>query len=153
MWVWFGLGALLLVAELVMPGLVVVFLGAAALLVAGLLGLGVIDSLVASVIAWMGLSVGLTLSLRSFLVKRLPSESRRALTEEAIQSFGAEVQVLELINENDSTDRIRYQGTTWPAISTHGEIRPGEMARLVARQNLAWLVERVPEALAEKNGD
>lgn len=153
MWGWLGLGALLLLAELLMPGLVVVFLGAAALMVGGLMGLGLIDSLAASVFAWMGLSVGLTLSLRSFLLKRLPSETRRAVTEEAIHDFGAEVQVLEPINEHDTTGRIRYQGTTWPAISTQGDIAPGETARLVARQNLAWLVERKPPELPDGKGE
>jgi len=50
-WIWLVFGLVLMGLELVIPGLVVVFLGAAALLVAGGLGLGLISGWVVALTA------------------------------------------------------------------------------------------------------
>ncbi len=138
-------GGLLLLSELFAPGLVALFLGVAALAVAGMRWVGVIDSVVVSVFAWMGLSTGLTISLRNIVRKRLPSVAWKRLTDENVQAVGRVVEVLEEVTEEDGSGRIRYQGTTWPATSVHGVIPKGGRAQLVVRQNLSWLVEPVTE--------
>lgn len=154
--VWLIVGLVLIVGEAVIPGLVAVFLGVAAVLVAGLRYVGLIDGLIASVFAWMGLSVGLTLSLRGFARRLLPAEISRGQINEQISALGALVDVLVDVREDETSGRIRYQGTTWPATSTVGIIPKGARARLIARENLAWIVEplgALDEGLAEQNGD
>ena len=138
-------GAVLLLSELFAPGLVALFLGVAALAVAGLRAVGLIESLAFSVFTWMGLSTGLTITLRNFVKKRLPAVSWKRLTDENVEALGQIVEVLEPITEEDGSGRIRYQGTTWPATSTHGVIPKGGRAKLVVRQNLSWLVEPLNE--------
>ncbi len=130
-------GALFLLSELFAPGLVALFLGVAALLVAGLRGIGLIESLTLSVFAWMGLSAGLTVTLRNVVKKRLPSVSWRRLTDENVEAVGQVVEVLDEVTEEEGSGRIRWQGTTWPATSTRGVIPKGGRAQLVVRQNLA----------------
>ncbi|HCF59376.1 MAG TPA: nodulation protein NfeD, partial [Myxococcales bacterium] len=44
-WIWLVGGVALMLAELIVPGAVVIFLGAAAVLIAGARGLGLIESL------------------------------------------------------------------------------------------------------------
>lgn len=148
-WIWLVGGVILLLAELVLPGLVAGFLGAAAVLVAGLRFLGVIEGLAASVAAWMGLSVVLTLSLRRWMQRLLPGDVKKSLPLEDTHAFGTLVEVLETIREGDADGRIRWQGTTWPAMSTSGVIPKGARAHLVVRQDLAWLVEPVPALESE----
>lgn len=148
-WIFLLGGAALLLSEIFVPGMVAVFLGVAAILVAGLQWLGFIDGITLSVITWMGLSTGLTIGLRGWMLKKFPPHVTRQLPDENMQSIGAEVEVLETIHEDDQTGRIRYQGTTWPAQSLRGDIQKGQKARLMARQNLAWLVEPVGPSLLE----
>ncbi len=142
---WLIVGLLLIGGEVIIPGLVAVFLGAAAVLVAGLRYVGLIDSLVASIFVWMGASVGFTYTLRGWMKKYLPAESQRGQINEGITSIGEVVEVLVDVTERDASGRIRYQGTTWPATSTDRVIPKGARARLVARDNLAWIVEPLKE--------
>jgi inner membrane protein len=138
-------GAVLLLSELFAPGLVALFLGVAALGVGGLRAVGLIESVAVSVFAWMGLSTALTVSLRNFVKKRLPAVSWKRLTDENVEAIGQVVEVLEPISEDEGSGRIRFQGTTWPAISIRGVIPKGRRAKLVVRQNLSWLVEPIDE--------
>jgi membrane protein implicated in regulation of membrane protease activity len=137
-----------LLAELALPGLVALFLGAAAVLVAGLRALGLVESVGASVGAWMTLSVALTLGLRGWMLRRMPGEVVRRSTDEQVQAFGTVVEVLETIGEGGAEGRIRHEGTSWAARSTGGAIPRGARAQLVVLQDLVWLVEPVP-ALGE----
>lgn len=153
---WLIIGILLIVGEVAIPGLVAIFLGAAAVLVAGLRYAGLIEGLAASIFAWMGLSVALTAGLRGYVRRYLPAETSRGQIDEGVAAVGQVVDVTADVNDADDTGRIRYQGTTWPAISTEGVIPSGARAKLIARQNLAWIVEPVLElgdGLDEENGD
>jgi membrane protein implicated in regulation of membrane protease activity len=153
---WLILGILLMVGEVVSPGLVAVFLGAAAVLVAGLRYVGLIEGLAASIFAWMGLSIGLTVTLRRYARRYLPAETSRGQIDEGVQALGQVVEVTADVNDSDDTGRIRYQGTSWPAISTEGVIPKGAQAQLVARQNLAWIVEplrQLPDGISDEIGD
>ncbi len=141
---WLIGGGLLLLAELVLPGLVALFLGLAAIMVAGLRWLGLVDSLPAALASWMALSVALTLGLRRWMVRLMPGERRRNLTDEGVQALGTIVEVIEAVSENHTRGRIRYQGTTWPAQSTHGELPRGAKAQLVVRREMVWWVEPLP---------
>lgn len=152
-WIWLIGGLLLMVSELFLPGIVAVFLGAAAVLVAGLQAVGVIEGLMTSILVWMGLSVGLTVSLRRTVAKYLPAEvTKKNLSQGEADALGVEVEVLETVYEDNTEGRIRYQGTTWPATSTRGTIDKGAAATLVARDNLAWLVEPARLAKPERHG-
>jgi len=139
--IWFITGCTLMLAELFVPGLVIVFLGIAALMVSFFLWAGVLSGIINSFIAWLFLSLLLVLFLRRFAVRLFPSESSYQLVEEDIDTIGTVVDVVETVHENDNKGRISFGGTTWPAISNHGTIEAGKKATLLYRDDISWVIE------------
>lgn len=144
-WVWLAAGALLMAAELAVPGLVVVFLGMAAIVVGLGRWAGLWDSAMGSLTAWFILSIVMLVALRSLVARWLPGESTVEPTDEDTAALGSIVEVVTQVNATDQSGRIRFQGTSWPAISLKGVIPPGAKVRLLARDNLAWVVEPADE--------
>ncbi|MCI0569113.1 MAG: NfeD family protein [Myxococcaceae bacterium] len=145
-WLWAGVGAVLLASELFLPGLVAAFLGAGALTVALARVLGLVESLPTSLALWGVSSATYVLLLRSTLVKYFGAGDRtQASTSEDARAYGAIVEVIEDIQGDDRAGRIRWDGTTWPATSMGVAIPRGARARLVLRDNLAWVVEPAPD--------
>lgn len=144
--IWFVTGLALVGAEFLLPGMVSVFLGASALLVALLRELGLVSGLPASLALWMVTSVGLVLGLRGTVRRYFKPEESVGDIDESRAAFGSEVEVIETCREDEGgppAGRIRFQGSSWPAVSTQGTLHPGERARLVYRDNLTWVVEPV----------
>src|SRR5690606_15809922 len=92
---------------------------------------------------WMVLSALLVVALRSVLQRFLPSESTHNASDEESMALGQVVEVMRTCTGDSTTGRIRYQGTTWMAQTLDGEIPAGSTARLLYRDNLAWIVEPV----------
>ena len=150
-WAWiFLVGGLLLVgSELIATSLVGVFLGVAALLVAGLRAVGIVDSVPLSFLAWAVISLALTVPLRPLARKWFTAGDVKRDTsdpETDREATGQLVEVVEAISDEADTGRIRFQGTTWQARSTEGRIAAGQQAQLVYRDNLVWIVEPVVPA-------
>lgn len=139
--IWLVAGIVLMLSEIVAPGMVVGFLGFASLLVAGARALGLIESLGASFGLWAVTSVGLVLSLRNVAKKYFPSEEKRVSIDEDASMYGKEVQVLSDCSDANDAGRIRIQGTSWPAKTVEGTIAAGTTAKLVYRDNVAWIIE------------
>lgn len=137
---WLVLGVVLILAELLLPGLVVVFLGVAALLVGGLAAFGLITGWTTAVAAWSVSSLALVLGLRSGAQRLLPGEADRTSTNEDVDAFGEVVEVVEDVGPFES-GRIRLRDVTWAAQTIEGRIPKGARARIVARDNLIWIVE------------
>lgn len=144
-WVWLIVGIALIATELFIPGLVVVFLGLAAIIVAGLRWLGLLSGVLDSLTAWIVTSIVLLLGLRQFLLRWFPSERSFQTTNEDIEAIGSVVDVVHEISSTHQNGRIWFGGTSWPAISRQGVIPSGQKARLVLRDNLVWIVEPMPE--------
>jgi inner membrane protein len=140
-WIWLIAGVLLIVTELFLPGLVVCFLGLGAILVAGLRWLGLLTGMVNSITAWFLISIVLLVGLRHVMLKWLPSERTYQMTDEDLEAVGSIVEVVEPISSIDQKGRVRFGGTTWPAISKEGTIPKGKKAKLLLRDNLVWTVE------------
>jgi membrane protein implicated in regulation of membrane protease activity len=82
--------------------------------------------------------------LRSTVKKWFPPEETVYDDNEVMRAYGSVVEVLEDVGElgdDKPTGRIRYEGTSWPAATTAGVIKKGAHARLVVREDLAWVVE------------
>ena len=88
--VWLVLGGLLIVAELIIPGGVVVFLGVAGVLVAAAVGTGLITSWVHALTAFFVLSLGLILVLRAFFMKYAGGDFSRGNINEILDDVGEE---------------------------------------------------------------
>lgn len=152
--VWLVAGLLLIGSEVFLPGLVAVFLGAAALIVAGARWIGLIEGLGASLVVWLVSSTALILGLRGAVRRLLPAETSREEIDEALTAYGTEVEVVKTVTEDGMDGRIRYQGTSWPAMSSDGTIEPGRRARLLYRdkEGIGWVVEPI-SALLEAGDD
>jgi membrane protein implicated in regulation of membrane protease activity len=140
-WLWLIAGILLIATELFLPGLVVCFLGAAAIIVAALRWFGLIPGLLESFTVWFVTSIVLLLGLRHFLLKWIPSESSYDLTDEDVIAVGSIVEVVETVSDSNKQGRIRFAGTTWPAITRGETLLAGQKAKLLYRDNLVWVVE------------
>jgi membrane protein implicated in regulation of membrane protease activity len=140
-WMWLLGGLVLALGELAIPGMVVVFLGSAAMLVGLLRYLGVVESLGVSLAVWMAGSVGLLLGVRRSVMRFFPSSSQYNPHRPDLDALGQLVEVLEDVPAEGKPGRIRYEGTTWDALSEGEPIKAGSKARLVLRDNLVWRVE------------
>ncbi len=144
-WVFLIGGGVLMALELAVPGLIVVFFGAAAV-ITGLLSLsGIVTDITTLLVIWVVLSLALVLLLRRFAIRLFPSESSYRLVEDDVDAIGRIVDVVATVSESGTEGRISYNGTTWPVISSGGQIRKGRKARILYRDNISWVVEPVPE--------
>jgi len=139
--IWFALGAVLIVMELVIPGLIVVFLGFAAVLVAGALYLGWIVELQTALMLWFLLSLGMVVFLRSFLERLLPGEREHTSTDEDADTFGTLVKVVEDCGVGEEeAGRIVLRGVEWRARAISSTILKGATGEVVGRENLTWFI-------------
>jgi inner membrane protein len=141
LWAFLIGGLLAIGSEVFHATLTALFLGLSALVVAGLVGTGLITGLGPAVLVWGIMSVVLALPLRPIVKRLLPGERRHDKSNEDDDAVGLIVDVLEPVLEGEIRGRIRHQGTTWPAVCIDGSIPAGGKARLVMRQKLAWVVE------------
>ncbi len=139
-WIWLIGGVLLIVIELFLPHFVVIFFGVAAILVAILQWIGLLHDFTTSLAVWFILSVVFLITLRRLLKRFLPSESSYGITDEDTDAAGETVEVLSPVG-TETQGRIRFRGTSWPAICKERALEPGEKAKLLYRDNLVWIVE------------
>jgi membrane protein implicated in regulation of membrane protease activity len=137
-WFWFIGGLLLMATELLLPGLIVIFFGLAAVIVACLQWLGFFTGASQSFTVWIVTSIILLLGLRHFMKRWLPAESSFQMTDEEVEAAGTIVEIT-------GPGRIRYGGTSWPAVTRDGNPVEGGKARLLYRDNLVWVVETYQE--------
>ena len=140
-WLWLLGGIILLASELLLPGLVAMFLGLGAMVVALLRWLDLIDSLAYSFTAWFVSSLAFIVFLRSTLQRFVPSETSFTPLEEDSDLFGAVAEVVETVSSSHTDGRISFRGTTWPATSDAAEIPTGGKVTILFRENLGWRVQ------------
>src|SRR6056297_1691696 len=140
-WIFLGGGLLLMLLELALPGGVALFLGFSGITVGVLRFLGLISRTGASIAVWLVLSVVLTIAIRPFIKKYLKPESYFKYADEDYETMDQIVEVIEEINEDNNSGRIRLDGTSWKAKSLEGTIKAGEKVRIQYRENTTWIVE------------
>lgn len=140
---WSILGASLIIGEFLIPGLVAVFVGLGALTVALFLYLHWIETVPVQLIVFFISSTLYIFTLRLLVVRLYPSDSTKQNIDEIQESVGRICTVSELIPPN-AQGRIHLGESTWPARGVHGEIfEEGSQVRIVGRDNITWLVEKI----------
>lgn len=124
--IWLTVAISLMVAELIVPGGIVIFLGLSAMIVSGLLYSEWIISLTHALIAWFIVSIIFMFFVRSLFMKYFEGDSLVQEVDEDIQLIGKEVEVIEDVSP-DMQGRIRMRDTTWVATSEE-TINQGELA-------------------------
>ena len=141
-------GLALIASEFIAPSLFTVFVGVAALLTAGLRGVGLVESVPASFLLWSVLSLGLVVPFRPLVQKLMPGgksvvKKDRTDVEHDRDSMGEVVEIVEDVADDHELGRIRFQGTTWQARTTVGSLKAGDKAQLVYREGSIWIIEPV----------
>lgn len=153
-WFWLILGLSLIGAEFLVPGLVVVFLGFAALLVAGSVALGWTPHWIHQGTLWFTSSLALIVALRRAVTRVFPPETVVARVEEDDSDlYGEIVEVVEAISPDHEQGRIALRGAGWAATSIQHPLAVGTRAKLVYRENLVWVVEPATPLLASSIDD
>jgi len=141
--IWWIIGLVLVLLELLLPGLVIVFLGLGAFLVAALVHFEIISGIFQELLAWFVSSLFFLVTLRFLVIMYYPSDTKKKDVNEDNEVIGTIVNLLEDISENQK-GRITHSGSTWPAVSENGEeIRAGEKVKIVGRDNLTWIVKKI----------
>ncbi len=140
-WFWLIFGLCLIFIELMVPGLVVIFLGIGALFIALLLWLGVLKTWISSFTAWFISSLAFLILLRGVFKKYLPGEVTKNYIDEDDDAFGSVVDVIETVTSENNDGRIKFRGTSWTAKCIEGEIKTGEKAKIIYRDDMVWIVE------------
>lgn len=142
-WIFLIGGVILMILETILPGGVAFFLGLSGLLVGILRFFEIITDPGMSVLAWFTTSIGLILLMRPLMMKYWGGESSFKLADEDFEAMDQVVDVVEPVNAENNSGRIRFQGISWQARTTEGSLPAGSKARIKYRDNVTWIVEPV----------
>ena len=136
--VWFIIGLVLFVLELVMPGFVIFFFGVGAWITA-LLCLIANPGVNIQIIVFAVTSVLSLLALRKMIQKRFfyRSEGR---SEEVEDEFTGKEALAKTDIGKDKQGKVEFKGTTWKAES-ESEIKTGQYVIIIEKQNFKLTVE------------
>ncbi|AXQ13739.1 MULTISPECIES: NfeD family protein [Shewanella] len=143
---WALIGIVLMLAELILPGGIVVFLGAACLLVAGAIWVGLVEGWAQSLTLWFISSIVLLLSFRQLTQRLVGGDSHVGNTDEELDLFNLPARVKETIGPGEKTGRIEFQGADWPALGDGSEIPVGTRVKVICRDNIALVVEPLDDS-------
>lgn len=136
--IWYGLGILLLLAEFMVPGAVLGFVGAAALLTGVLVQIGLISGLLEVTLAFLFSAIVFIAVLRTALLRFFPDDSTVQNTDETLDALGQMVEVIDSIAP-EITGRVRYLGVSWAARSD-ALLNKGDYAIITAQEGQTWWV-------------
>lgn len=137
---WWGLGAFLILAEFILPGLVVVFVGIGAITVAILGHYGLVEGVLPQLLAWFISSTIYCFTLRIIVIRLYPSDSMVVNVDEDAELIGKIVSVVSDIDA-ENAGRIAHSDTTWPAKTDASEIfKVGDKVKIIGRDNLTFKV-------------
>ncbi|MEZ9823185.1 NfeD family protein [Shewanella sp. 10N.286.45.A1] len=143
--IWAVIGLFLMLAEIILPGGIVILLGAACLVVAGALATGLVEGIVQSLTLWFIASMVLLLLFRQVTQKLVGGDAHVDNTDEELDLFNQSAIVKQTIGPAQKTGRIEFQGSEWPALGDGTEIAVGSHVRVICRDNIALVVEPLVE--------
>lgn len=142
--IWILIGVLFAISELAIPGLVIIFFGAGALLTGATTYLSLTPDLHSQILFFAVTSVCMVIIAQTVLRNRKKDEDKMSFNLE----IGKIVPVIEYIDSETDSGRVRYQGVSWHARSSQ-KIAPGESVRISGCDNLTLIVEPIETELTE----
>ncbi|MCE2595745.1 NfeD family protein [Motilimonas cestriensis] len=147
---WAVAGALLMAAEAIIPGGIVVFIGIGSMIVAASLQFGLISTWVGALTLWFISSLILLLAFRNVAQNMVGGDSHIDDTDEDAYLYGKEATVVETIGPATHVGRVSCLDSTWPAIADGSTLTPGTKVRIICRDNISLVVEKVKDDLRAK---
>ena len=138
--IWAFVGLIFIGLEFALPGVVIIFFGAGALITSLLTAIipGLKSSPAFQILLWLGAS-GLSLAfLRKYLSKVFRGKT---LTNDGSDPSGKTADVIERITP-DEPGRVHFQGTTWKASSYTETLEAGETATVLKQEGLNLIVSK-----------
>ena len=143
-------GIAFIIAELVLPGGIVVWLGVSSLLLVGARHLGYLMEIPDLFFAWSVLSVGLVIFSVVFLQRFFQGEVEKNHFDDVEEAKGVLVTVLaEVGSGGDDGGRVLYQGTAWSARTEGPNIAAGREVVIEGRENITWIVSALEAGKGE----
>jgi len=137
--IWVIGGLALALAEIVVPGLIALFLGVGGVITGLLVLAGLLQDLGSQLLAWLFISFVLFFLFRDRIMKYFPAlESKDARTEDQVMT-GKIVEVIEDITPQ-RPGRVHVHDTSWQAISRDA-VTKGSKVRIISREGLILTVE------------
>jgi len=139
--IWAVIGVVLMLAEIIIPGGIVILLGGASLVVASALAVGLVEGIVQALTLWFITSIVLLLSFRRVTQKLVGGDAHVDDTDEELAIFNQIALVKEAIGPAQKQGRVEFQGTEWSALGDGTEIAAGTQVKIICRENIALVVE------------
>ena len=141
--IWFLVGLALLVSEFFLPGVVLVFFGLAAWVVAALAGIGILESLALQMLCFAGVALAFTGTLRRIVMLRLRG-GQAALpggSDQEDEFVGKPAVILTDFEKPGDLGKVEFKGAEWKARAEE-ELRPGDAAEIAAVDGITLVVRR-----------
>ena len=140
---WLILGLILIIAEIFVPGVIIVFFGIGALIVSLTTWLKVTPDIYVQIILFSASSLLLLILFRKFLYKIIYKKKSTGKDQsDIVLEIGKIVPVVELIEPGEVGGKVKYQGTLWAAKADQ-RLLPGESVRIIGYENLTIIVEKI----------
>ena len=145
---WFIIGMLFLIAELLLPGFIIMFFGVGALITALLTQFGVLESLSSQIIVFLATSIiSLLLFRRKWSIYFSGKVSHSLEAGQSIDDIrGTRARVIKTITPEGIDGKVEYNGTDWEADADE-QIEIGTIVEIVERINLRLRVKRLDTTL------
>jgi len=142
-WIFLIGGIILMVLETVLPSGTAFVLGLGGVIVSLLRFIGILENPMTATMAWLFISIGLIFMIRPFIKKYFGGETSYKFADEDYEAMDQVVDVLEPINDQDNSGRIRFQGISWQARTIDGTVPVGTQVKIKYRDNTTWIVEPI----------
>lgn len=139
--IWIGIGIVLVLAELIIPGAVLGFVGGSAILTGVLIQLGHLQGPVPIMMTFFISSIFFIMVLRTALLKLYPAEDTVHNVDETEDAIGTIVEVIETITPY-RRGRIKYLDVSWAAESDV-ELEAGLQAIISGQDGNCWIVKAI----------
>ena len=142
---WIIVAIVLSLAEIIIPGGILLNLGIASVLVALGIKFAILDTWVMVLTVWFIVATFLLFFLNFFTNKFFGGKQSIDNTDEELDIFGKNVLVIDNIGPGTQKGRVEFQGTTWSALGDGSEIKSGSTAKIICKDNISLVVEKVAE--------
>lgn len=132
-----------MVLETVLPSGTAFVLGLGGVIVSLLRFIGILENPMSATMAWLFISLGLIIMIRPLIKKYFGGETSFKYADEDYEAMDQVVDVLEPINDEDNSGRIRFQGISWQARTIDGTVPVGTQVKIKYRDNTTWIVEPI----------
>lgn len=141
---WLVFGSILMLLELLLPGLVVVFVGLGAITVSVALKLGYVDQLTSQITLWFISSLVYVFTLRMAVLRFYPTDVEKTVIDDDQEAIGVLCKVERAFGPGQS-GRVYYSESTWGARLASDDqcsVEKGDTVRIIGRDNITWIVTK-----------